>query len=146
MVFGRLLPKEGNFFELFNEHGFYMSPARQGVDYAMALKLNTEYWADPENPRAFITDAAPGLKAALRELRVQQHKSAPVAQDKDDPEKIVAKNNHGFDAWTYSLDFRPHPLRQTKPVDQNLTIAAFIKRAEEQKRSESRRRGGIIVA
>ncbi len=132
--------------ELFNEHGFYMSPARQGVDYAMALKLNTEYWADPENPRAFITDAAPGLKSELRELRMQQHKSALVAQDKNDPEKIVAKNNHGFDAWTYSLDFRPHPLRQTKPVDQNLTIAAFIKRAEEQKRSESRRRGGIIVA
>lgn len=132
--------------ELFGEHGLYMSPARQGVDYTMALKLNTEYWADPENPRAFITDAAPGLKSELRELRMQQHKSALVAQDKNDPEKIVAKNNHAFDAWTYSLDFRPHPLRQTKQVDPNLTIAAFIKKAENQRRSESRRRGGIIVA
>jgi hypothetical protein len=24
MVFGRLLPKEGNFFELFNEHGTHI--------------------------------------------------------------------------------------------------------------------------
>jgi hypothetical protein len=130
--------------ELFQEAGLYMSPARQGVDYPMALKLNSEYWGDPENPRAFITDECPGLKAELRELRMQQHKSALIAQEKNDPEKIVAKNNHAFDAWTYSLDFRPQPLRPRNTADQGETIQQFIRRSEASK-AIARRRGGIIV-
>jgi hypothetical protein len=124
-----------------------MSPARQAVDYAMALKLNSEHWADPDNPRAFITEECPGLKAELRGLRLKEHKSALVAREANDPEKIVAKDNHAFDAWTYSLDFRPHVFVPRETVPEHQTIREFIKRAERQSRaSERRSRRGIIVA
>lgn len=132
--------------ELFQEAGLHMSPARQGVDYAMALKLNSDYWADPENPRAFITEECPGLRAELRGLRMKEHKSALVARESNDPEKIVAKDNHAFDAWTYSLDFRPLLFKKIEEVPDHLTVRAFIKRAESSQRAAARSRRGIIVA
>lgn len=133
--------------ELFQEAGLYMSPARQGVDYTMALKLNSEHWADPDAPRAFITEECPGLKAELRGLRLKEHKSALVAREANEPERIVDKDNHAFDAWAYSLDFRPHVFVKKETVPEHLTIREFIKRSERMNRANERRsRRGIIVA
>ena len=41
MLFGKLLPREGNFFELFNQHGNYI------VEGARAFILLIENYADP---------------------------------------------------------------------------------------------------
>ena len=42
MVFGRLLPREGNFFELFNEHAKHISTG------ARAFQLMVQNYADPQ--------------------------------------------------------------------------------------------------
>ena len=42
MLFGKLLPSEGNFFELFNEHGSRI------VEAAQAFSLMIQHYADPE--------------------------------------------------------------------------------------------------
>ncbi len=42
MVFGRLLPREGNFFELFNEHGKYIAEG------ANAFMLLVQHYEDPD--------------------------------------------------------------------------------------------------
>ena len=42
MLFGKLLPSEGNFFELFNEHGGRI------VEAAQAFSLMIQHYADPE--------------------------------------------------------------------------------------------------
>jgi predicted phosphate transport protein (TIGR00153 family) len=42
MLFGKLLPREGNFFELFNQHGGHI------VEGARAFMLLIQHYADPE--------------------------------------------------------------------------------------------------
>jgi hypothetical protein len=77
---------------------------------------------------------------------VKEHKSSLVARENNDPEKIVAKDNHGFDAWTYSLDFRPLLFKKIDHVPDHMTVKAFIQRSERARNQASRSRRGIIVA
>ena len=42
MLFGKLLPREGNFFELFNQHGAYIAEG------ARAFIRLIQHYADPE--------------------------------------------------------------------------------------------------
>ncbi len=76
---------------------------------------------------------------------MKENKSPLVARENNEPEKIVAKNNHGFDAWTYSLDFRPLLFRPKQVVPEQQTIREFIRRAEAAGRRSERHRRGIIV-
>jgi uncharacterized protein len=60
MVFGNLLPREGNFFELFNEHGRHLA---EGARAFMAM---IEHYADPPRREKHATEVGNAERAADR--------------------------------------------------------------------------------
>ena len=138
----------GSTAELFGEAGLYMIPGTRAVDHPMALRFNSTWWADPDNPLAFITDDCVNLKEELRGLRFKEHKSKLTEADNNQPEKIVAKKNHAWDASCYALDKKPMVFNPKEVLDTRQSIEAFIARAEQEKGIltgvRRRGRGGII--
>jgi hypothetical protein len=132
--------------ELFHEQGIWITPARQGVDYPVAMRFLGDYWQEPEKPKAFITSSCPSLKTEVRGLRFQEHVSGVVASRKNNPEKLVDKANHGWDASAYAIDRKPSRFVPQKSDEPRDSINAFLKRAESQTVPIRRRRGGIVCA
>ncbi len=60
MLFGKLLPREGNFFEMFNEHGQHMA---EGARAFMAM---VRYYGDPSLREKYTADVNNAEKAADR--------------------------------------------------------------------------------
>lgn len=93
--------------EIFADHGVHFTKGRRGADVPMAIRFLSEYWADPENPTAFITKATPALMQEVMDLRWDRHISAGVDARKNALERIRDKNNHAWDATAYLFDTRP---------------------------------------
>jgi len=93
--------------ELFSEEGIHFQPGRRGADVPVSERFLGDYWAEPDKPRAFITSACPQLRREMTNLRWKEHRSALVAATKNNPEEIVQKDNHGYDATAYLIDSRP---------------------------------------
>jgi hypothetical protein len=117
------------------------------MDLTIAQRFRAEYWADPENPSAFITDDCPGLKQELPLLQMQKTRSAAVDKYKNRAEKIQQKNNHAWDAVCYAIAQRPHKFVPGQVGTGYMTVDEFIKRAELQKAPLRARnsRGSIVV-
>ena len=131
--------------ELFHEEEIYISPARQGVDYPIAMRFLGDYWADPQKPRAFITKACPNLRMEARALKFQEHVSGLVSAKKNNPEKLVDKFNHAWDATAYALDRKPSRyVPGQDDGDRRNSIQAFVERAEASQPRARQRRGGIV--
>lgn len=60
MLFGKLLPREGNFFELFNQHGTHI------VDGARAFMLMIQNYADPDQREKYANDVVNSERSADR--------------------------------------------------------------------------------
>ncbi|MEK8025769.1 MAG: hypothetical protein RLY78_1722 [Pseudomonadota bacterium] len=60
MLFGKLLPREGNFFELFNEHGKYIAEG------ARAFMSMVQYYSDPGLREKYAADVDSAEKNADR--------------------------------------------------------------------------------
>ncbi|MBI3369172.1 MAG: DUF47 domain-containing protein [Burkholderiales bacterium] len=60
MLFGKLLPREGNFFEMFNEHGGHI------VDGARAFMSMVQYYSDPTLREKYAADVDASEKQADR--------------------------------------------------------------------------------
>jgi hypothetical protein len=133
--------------ELFSDHGLHLTAARKGQDFTIALRFKSGYWADPENPQAFVTEDCMGLKMELRGLTMQSPRSALVDKYKNRAEKLTQKNNHGWDAVCYGWDQRPERFVDKPVGEQGMSIAEFVKYAESYGKPSSRRngRGGIVV-
>jgi uncharacterized protein len=58
MVFGKLLPREGNFFEMFNEHGNYIA---EGARSFLSL---VKYYDDPSLREKYTADVGAAERAA----------------------------------------------------------------------------------
>jgi len=58
MVFGKLLPREGNFFEMFNEHGNYIA---EGARSFLSL---VKYYADPALREKYTADVGAAERSA----------------------------------------------------------------------------------
>lgn len=93
--------------ELYHEAGLTLVKGRRGQDYQIAMKLLGDHWSDPANPRLFVTAGCPNLGRELRGLTWEKHRSQMVAARNNQPEKILQKNNHAFDAIALVLDTRP---------------------------------------
>src|SRR5438046_2475862 len=63
MLFGKLLPREGNFFELFNQHGDHI------VEGARAFILLIENYADPGLREKYGNDVGNAERHADRVMR-----------------------------------------------------------------------------
>lgn len=93
--------------EQFANYGVTFIKGRRGADVPMVTRFKSEYWADPEHPTAHITRACPSLMKTVRGLRWKRHLSASVAERTNEPETIMDKDNHDWDATAYLFDTRP---------------------------------------
>src|SRR5260221_432959 len=62
MLFGKLLPREGNFFELFNQHGTHI------VEGARAFILLIRNYADPQLRERYASEADRVMRSAMSKL------------------------------------------------------------------------------
>src|SRR5262249_26892288 len=82
-MFGRLLPREGRFFDLFNAH------AAQVVRAAQELKLLTENYADREQHAKLIDDAEHAADRITAETIRLLHKTFITPLDRDHIHQLV---------------------------------------------------------
>jgi hypothetical protein len=84
-VFGRLLPKEGNFFELFNEHGTHIAVGARAflamVQNYADRTLREKYAAEVDAPNVRPTRSRPKSPAAAPHLH---HADRPRADPRAD--------------------------------------------------------------
>jgi hypothetical protein len=92
---------------LFREQGVRMVPGNKGADLRF-VQLLRYLWRDPANPQLVICENCWNLKREVQRLKWQPQ-SGKVARTSNLPEKIMDKNNHGFDASAYLHDTRPKP-------------------------------------
>ncbi|MDE2368151.1 MAG: DUF47 domain-containing protein [Burkholderiales bacterium] len=67
MVFGRLLPRDGNFFELFNQHAVHIAEG------ARAFGAMVQHFADPAE-RARLADAVDASEHAADKITAEVHR------------------------------------------------------------------------
>ena len=80
MLFGKLLPREGNFFEMFNEHGRYI------VDAARAFMSMVQHYSDPNLREKYAAEVLAAEKQADRvtaEVNRQLHKTFITPIDRE---------------------------------------------------------------
>jgi hypothetical protein len=114
--------------DLFRKEGFHMTPGRKGAGDTLRVMLldrwsNVDEWAawDREEakrlqagepprrrpPRAYITAGCPKLWWECQRLRLKEHTSAAVAARKNEPDQIMDKDDHAYQAAAYVLDTMP---------------------------------------
>src|ERR1700746_2670538 len=80
MLFGKLLPREGNFFELFNQHGEHI------VEGARAFLQLIEYYNDPDLREKYANDVGNAERSADRisaEVNRLRHKTFITPIDRE---------------------------------------------------------------
>lgn len=81
-----------------DHHNIHFQPGQKGDTFALEqLKL---MWSDPDNIRFEITQDCPHMLKELEGLRYQVQ-STVMAQKKNQPEKLVDKDNHAWDDFKY---------------------------------------------
>ena len=104
--------------KIFRECGVHMIPGERGGDITVAEWLVGLHWKDPLHPTYRITANCENL---IWELEMLRHKSysSQVALIHNDPEELVDKDNHAWDAVKYFLKrFPPKPklaIAETTP-------------------------------
>ena len=96
--------------EIFEEHGLSLTRGRRGQDVSIAQLFNADYWADPQNPDAFITKSCPSGMGEITDLRWAKHVSEALNVRKNAPESIRDKNNHWWDATATLFDYGVQPF------------------------------------
>ena len=86
MVFGRLLPREGNFFELFNQHGQYIA---QGADAFMAMVQNYDSVALRERHAAEVIAAERAADKVTAEVHRLLHRTFITPLDRDQIHRLI---------------------------------------------------------
>ena len=70
-------------------------------------------------------------------MRWDEHRSQQVKDRKNNPEKIVDKNNHAFDATAYLFDARPAPyIRAPKTLPPNCLDRIVARMEREERRGK----------
>ncbi len=86
MFFGKLLPREGNFFELFNEHGKHITVG------ARAFMLMLQHYAEPavrEQHAKAVGDAERAADRVTAEVHRQLHKTFITPLDREQIHGLV---------------------------------------------------------
>lgn len=86
MVFGRLLPREGNFFELFNEHG------QRIAEGARAFLAMVEHYGDPQQRELHAKAVGDAERAADRvtaEVHRLLHRTFITPLDRDQIHRLI---------------------------------------------------------
>jgi len=112
---------------LFAEEGVHFIPGNHGSDYDIAQYFLGRYWANAEKwgesgyrPHAWITSACPKLKWEISNLRLEEHRTQTSLERTNNPEKIVQKHNHAWDATALLFDKLMHgPARKKRVIKRN---------------------------
>lgn len=86
MLFGKLLPREGNFFELFNQHGTHI------VDGARAFMLMIQNYADLDQREKYANDVVNSERSADRvtaEVNRLLHKTFITPIDREQIHSLI---------------------------------------------------------
>ncbi len=86
MVFGRLLPREGNFFELFNEHGSYIA---QGAEAFMAMVQNYDNVELRERHAREVIAAEQAADKITAEVHRLLHRTFITPLDRDQIHRLI---------------------------------------------------------
>lgn len=86
MVFGRLLPREGNFFELFNEHGSYIA---QGAEAFMAMVQNYDNVELREQHAREVIAAEQAADKITAEVHRLLHRTFITPLDRDQIHRLI---------------------------------------------------------
>ena len=86
MVFGRLLPREDNFFELFNQHGQHIA---QGADAFMAMVKNYDDVALRERHAAEVIAAEHAADKITAEVHRLLHRTFITPLDRDQIHRLI---------------------------------------------------------
>jgi predicted phosphate transport protein (TIGR00153 family) len=86
MVFGRLLPREGNFFELFNEHGKYIA---EGANAFLAMVQNYDDPAVREHHAKAVGDAERAADKVTAEVHRLLHRTFITPLDRDQIHRLI---------------------------------------------------------
>lgn len=119
--------------KIFRDLGVPLIQGDRGGDITVANWLHGYYWKDPLRPRYRILSSCPKL---IWEIGQQRHKefSAQVALKRSQPEELVDKDNHAWDALKYFIKKFPPPASATNPAHQPGTFAWARKQAIQRKR------------
>lgn len=129
----------------FEKYGFYLTRGTRGQDFAIAQDFNSDYWADPENPRAFITKACPNLAREVLGLKKVRHISDAVSIRKNQPEGIRDKDNHAWDATALIFDYGLLPPdKKLKTESKGYTFNQGLKEALGHEVGKESRSAGIF--
>ena len=124
-------------YEAFRDCGVFFNRGERGGDTTVAQWLLGWFWVDVAHPRYRITQACPKLIWELGQQRFKEF-STRVALNRDQPEELVDKDNHAWDALKYFLRrFPPTPIRP-KPPPRDATFGWW-------KRQELAARRGDVV-
>ena len=86
MVFGRLLPREGNFFELFNEHGALIA---EGARAFMAMVQNYDDEPERERHAKAVGDAERAADKITAEVHRLLHRTFITPLDRDQIHRLI---------------------------------------------------------
>lgn len=102
---------------IFRENGVVFLEGDRGGDTTVANWLLGYFWADPQQPKIRITTGCTKLIWELGNLR-NKELSETVAFKKNNPEELLDKDNHAWDAFKYFIKKFPPPpsvLQQNAP-------------------------------
>jgi hypothetical protein len=108
-------------YEAFRDSGVLFNQGERGGDSTVASWLLGYFWQDLMSPRYRITQACPKLIWELGQQRYKEF-SARIAMNRDQPEELVDKDNHAFDAMKYFLRRFPPAPRRAKPPPPSATF------------------------
>ncbi|CAD5373850.1 Phosphate transport regulator (distant homolog of PhoU) [Rubrivivax sp. A210] len=86
MVFGRLLPREGNFFELFNQHGQHIA---EGALAFLAMVQNYDNVPERERHAAAVGDAERAADKITAEVHRLLHRTFVTPLDRDQIHRLI---------------------------------------------------------
>lgn len=127
--------------ELYRRHGVFFQKAEKGGDTMVAEWLHGHFWKDPERPLFRVTTLCPNLIWELGQLRHKEF-SAKVALTRDQPEELVDKDNHAWDALKFFLKKFPPKPRGERAAERGNSFAWWQKMGKRGFQRESFRIGG----
>ena len=86
MVFGRLLPREGNFFELFNEHGQRIA---EGAQSFLAMVQNYDDVAERERHSVAVGEAERAADKVTAEVHRLLHRTFITPLDREQIHRLI---------------------------------------------------------
>lgn len=112
--------------QMFRDEGVMFVKGESGGDSMIADYLNGTLWRDPMRPRYQIGENCEHLIWELGRLQLKKHKSALMSLSKNDPEDIVDRDNHAFDALKYFLKRLPRGYNESAPVEREGTFSWWM--------------------